>query len=191
MKYIGILGGTFNPIHIGHLAMAQTAFERLKLDSVIFVPSYLPPHKSSQNVIDAKHRYAMVKSAIKGNPSFTLSDFEIKRKSKSYSIDTLEHFHKVYPQGTKFYFIIGEDSLETLPKWKRIEDLLKLVSFVVVNRVGTTFKKSKLNVHSLIMPTLEISSSFIRKKISLGESIRYWVPEKVYQYIQNHKLYRI
>jgi len=136
MKRIGILGGTFNPIHIGHLAIAEWSYEKLKLDKVIFVPTYLPPHKSSRGVIDAKTRYKMVELAIKDNPHFEISDFEIKKGGKSYSIDTVRYFSEKFNKDTKLYFIIGEDCLSTLHKWKEIEKLVSLASFVVVNRPG-------------------------------------------------------
>jgi nicotinate-nucleotide adenylyltransferase len=114
VKRIGILGGTFNPIHIGHLAIAEEAREQLGLDKIIFVPCYLPPHKGSQDVLEARHRYSMVRLATKSNSLFTISDFEIKKQGKSYSIDTLKHFHLIYPQGTKFFFSVGSDSLPYL-----------------------------------------------------------------------------
>ncbi|MBN1869957.1 MAG: nicotinate-nucleotide adenylyltransferase [Candidatus Omnitrophica bacterium] len=189
MKRIGILGGTFNPIHIGHLTIAEMAFEQLKLDKVIFVPSYLPPHKSERNVAPAKDRYHMVRLAVQGNPRFAVSDYEVKKKGKSYSIKTVKHFHACHPTGTKFFFIIGSDLLPTLYKWKRIDEILKIVSFVSVNRPGFKEQKSKIKVKSIAVPGLQTSSSFVRNRIILRKTVRYLVPDNVLKYIKKNKLY--
>ena len=115
MKRIGIFGGTFDPIHNGHLAMAQIAHEKLSLDQVIFVPSYLPPHKSSPNLAPAAQRLRMVRIAIRGNPHFRVSDFEVKKAGRSYTIDTLHHFKKKL-KNSKLLFILGGDAYEILEK---------------------------------------------------------------------------
>lgn len=191
MKRIGILGGTFNPIHIGHLMMAEVAREKLKLEKVIFVPSCLPPHKSVQGIVTARHRYQMVRLAIKGNKTFEVSDFEIKKGGKSYSVDTVKHFKSHFPPGTKFYFIIGQDSLATLHLWRRIDDILKMVSFVVMNRPGAQAVHPNIKVQSIAMPGLDISSSYIRQCIATKKNVKYLLPEPVIQYIENRKLYRL
>ncbi|MCD4781473.1 MAG: nicotinate-nucleotide adenylyltransferase [Candidatus Omnitrophica bacterium] len=191
MKRIGILGGTFNPLHIGHLAIAQVALEKKRLDSVVFVPSFWPPHKSTKNVISAKHRYSMVRLAIEDNPYFDICDYEIKRRKKSYSIDTVRFFEAQYPEGAKFFFIIGEDSLETLQQWRDIDEILKIVSFVVVNRPGMDKGQSKIKVSSVTMPGLDVSSSYIRKRTTSGNSIHYLVPPAVCEYIKKHHLYEV
>ncbi len=189
MKKIGILGGTFNPIHIGHLAMAQVALEQLKLDQVIFIPSFLPPHKTARNVIAPRNRYDMVKLAIKGNPYFTVSDFEIKRPGKSYSIETVKYLREQFLSKAKIFFIIGEDSLKALHTWKKIDALLNMVTFVAMNRPGF-LAKSRLKVKSLTMPGLDISSSYLRKCQASGNSIKYLVPETVFRFIEKNKLYQ-
>ncbi|MBU0469392.1 MAG: nicotinate-nucleotide adenylyltransferase [Candidatus Omnitrophica bacterium] len=189
MKRIGILGGTFNPVHIGHLAIAQRARENLDLEKVFFVPSNLPPHKSSKNVLPPAQRYRMVQMAIEGNPYFDISDFEIKREGRSYSIDTVEHFYKLYLEKAKLYFIIGEDSFSTLDTWKHIEDIVKLADFVVVNRPGFNVEDSKIKVKTIDMPGLDISSSGVRKCLRLGKTVKYLLPEKVLKYIKRKKLY--
>ncbi len=186
---IGIFGGTFNPVHIGHLIAAQSAWEKLKLDRVIFVPSYLPPHKSSKNVVAAKDRFNMVSAAIKGNLGFKVLDFEIKSKTRSYSIETVNYLIKQYPKKTKFFFIGGEDSLATLSSWKCIEELLTKVIFAMVYRPGYKKFSSKIKVQSIPMPGLDISSSEIRKRINQGKSVRYFLPEGVLRYIEKKKLY--
>ncbi len=189
MRRIGILGGTFNPIHIGHLVSAQFVSERLKLDKVIFIPSYLPPNKSRKAVIDAVHRYNMVKLAIKGNDLFDVSDFEIKKKGVSYSIDTLEFFHKNFSSKIRLFFIIGTDNIAGLHTWHRIDDILRLATFVAVSRPGTGSLRGKIDVRRVDIPVLDISSSFIRKRIASGKTVRYLIPDAVIRYIQRHKLY--
>ncbi|MBF0521488.1 MAG: nicotinate-nucleotide adenylyltransferase [Candidatus Omnitrophica bacterium] len=189
MKRIGILGGTFNPVHIGHLAIAEWACEQLKLDKVIFVPSHLPPHKTSRGVLDSKHRFEMVLQAVKDNPCFGVSDFEVNREGKSYSIDTVEHFRSIFPKDTKFYFIIGEDALTTLSDWKDIDRLTELVDFVAVNRPGTHHLKSKVPVKFIPMLGIDVSSSYVRKCLTSGKSAKYFLPENVIKYIKKHHLY--
>ena len=189
MKKIGILGGTFNPVHNGHLVMAQTALEKLKLDKVIFVPSFLPPHKTARHVLGPRDRYQMVRLAIKGNPRFTVSDFEIKRPGKSYSIDTVKYLREQFSCETKLFFIIGGDSLRALPMWKDIDDLLLLTRFVVVNRPGF-LEKSEIKVKSINMPGLDISSSYLRKRLASKRSIRYLVPEAVLRFIETNQFYQ-
>ena len=189
MRRVGILGGTFNPIHLGHLVMAEVARDQLKLDRVIFIPSYLPPHKSVKDVIDAHDRYHMVRLAIENCSSFEVSDIEILRQGKSYSIDTVRAFKERLPRGTQVYFIIGEDSLTTLKTWKEIEKLLKLVKFVVVNRPGSV-SKSKIKTLSVEMPGLDISSSEIRKRIHQGKTVKFLVSKRIEDYIKTHQLYQ-
>ena len=189
MARIGILGGTFNPIHLGHLAIAQWAYEKLKLDKVIFVPSYFPPHKSSRGVVEAKHRLEMVRLATEDNPYFEVSDFEILKKGKSYSVDTMRHFKTEFPRRTQFYFIIGEDALKTLSSWKNITELVKLTTFVVMNRPGFERKQSKIPVRFLTMLGMDISSSYIRKCLESAKSVKYFLPEQVLMYIRRHQLY--
>ena len=198
MNKIGILGGTFNPIHLGHLAMAKAALMKLKLNAVIFVPSCLPPHKSVEDVIDAKKRLAMVKLVVKGNSKFRISRFEIKKGGRSYSINTVKYLRSVYGSKTKFYFIIGQDSFTTLGSWKNIPQLLKLVTFVVVNRPGvrkikvtdTFYDFKNVSVTFITSPALDISSSYIRAAIAKGKSVKYLLPESVFQYIEKKRLYR-
>lgn len=189
MKHIGILGGTFNPIHIGHLAVAQTVCDRLKLDKVLFIPSFFPPHKSQKQVIAAKHRWNMVRLAIQDNKKFQACDHEIRHRGKSYSILTLQHLHQTYPRNTKFYFIIGSDMLPGLKRWKRIDELLKLVRFVVVSRKGYT--KTRVPYPYTVVSSLDlgISSSTLRQNLKKRKMVNYLLPEKVTAYIKKHKLY--
>jgi len=186
MQRIGILGGTFNPIHVGHLAMAQMAQEKVGLDKVFFIPAFIPPHKTSKNLAAAKDRLSMVRLAIAGNPSFKVSDYEIKKGGRSFSIDTVKHFRKIYTGKAKLYFIIGGDSLATLKTWKQVDDLLKLVTFIVVSRPG--YKGS--HKHVPVDLALDIASRDLRKRVAQGKSIKYLVPDKVIRYIEQHSLYQ-
>ncbi len=186
MKRIGILGGTFNPVHIGHLAMAQAALEKFRLDKVIFIPCNRPPHKKIIHLAPGQERFKMVQAAVRNNPLFEVSDFEIKRKGKSYSIDTVEYLRSVYPKKTKFFFIIGTDSFRGLRSWKRVDEIRKLTSFIVVNREG----HAPAGRFSVNMPGIDVSSSYLRGRIRQGKSVRYFVPDNVIRYIQQHKLYK-
>ncbi|MFI5206325.1 MAG: nicotinate-nucleotide adenylyltransferase [Candidatus Paceibacterales bacterium] len=192
MKRIGVIGGTFNPVHIGHLAIAQTAQEAMKLQKVIFVPSNWPPHKMDSNIAPAKDRYNMVRLAIKGNPLFEISDFEIKKEGKSYTIDTLWHFRRIFPGDTELFFIIGGDTLPQLKNWKYIDDILKISTFIVVNRPGQ-FRKTKgikIDYYSVSMPGIDISSSYVRGRIAQNKNTKYFVADSVLEYIRKHKLYK-
>jgi len=190
VKRIGILGGTFNPIHIGHLAIAQTVCDRLDLDKVLFVPSHYPPHKGHNNLIDTTHRRKMVQLAIKDNPKFGIEDFEIRRPGKSYSIDTLRYLHRMYPSGTKFFFIIGSDMVKDLGKWKRIDELLKLVQFVVVSRKGYGKLRTKYKAKVVATLDLSVSSSYLRQCLRRNITVRYLLPDNVLSYIKKFRLYR-
>jgi nicotinate-nucleotide adenylyltransferase len=189
MKRIGFFGGTFNPIHMGHLAIAQMAQERFNLEKVIFIPSHQPPHKNVTQLASAQERYKMAKLATAGNGSFEVSDVETKRLGKSYTIDTLRHFRAIYPPKAKMFFIIGGDSLGTLRKWKNIDEILKLVTFIVVNRPGYGDVENIKHL-TVTKPGIDISSSYLRERINSGKSVRYLVPEAIYHYIIKHGLYQ-
>lgn len=186
---IGILGGTFNPIHLGHLILAEQAHDRLSLDKVIFIPTYLPPHKSGKGVLSAEHRLNMVKLATKGNPHFEVSDVEIQREGKSYSIDTLKHIKEKYPE-SKIYFLIGQDIVSDLKTWKDIDEVLKLAVFVVFNRKGYPQVESEVPCRSLEMPVIDVSSTFLRKNIRSGHSVKYLLPDAVEKYLEKEKLFK-
>lgn len=189
MKRIGILGGTFNPVHNGHLAVAQTALEKLRLDKVIFVPAKLPVHKDPRIVVAPAKRLKMVELAIAPYAHFAASDIEISRKGKSYSIETVREFRKKYADD-KLYFIIGTDSSLKLHTWKRIDELVKMVSFVCVNRPGNSPAATQQRCRHLKMSELDISSSTIRSRIAKGLPVGYLLPEAVEDYISQKKIYR-
>lgn len=191
---IGILGGTFNPIHNGHLIIAEQVRIKFGLSNVLFIPCNIPYHKKSVGLASAKHRLAMVKSAIKDNPYFEASDIEIKRGGLTYSIDTIRYLKNTYSAGTQFYFIIGVDSLPELPLWREIKTLAKLCRFIAIDRPGFVRPKLKSELLSsrisyLSYPLIDISSSQIRKSIKQKKSIKYLVPISGQNYINKHRLY--
>jgi len=186
---IGILGGTFNPIHIGHLILAEEAYRLLKLDKLIFIPCYLPPHKTSQGLISAKHRFHMVKEAIKENKNFLVSDIEIKEKGISYTFKTLQKIRKIFPPSTEIFLIVGSDAIDELPRWKNFDLILKLSKIVIATRANFPIEKRPKWAKIIRIPYIEISSSQIRKRIKRGLPIRYFVPSQVEKYIEKNKLY--
>ena len=186
MKKIGILGGTFDPPHIGHLIMAEEVRLALELEEVWFIPTYTPPHKEDAKT-DAEHRIHMTELAIASNPYFKLNTIEVERSGKSYTIDTMTELKERFPD-YDFYFIIGADMVEYLPYWHRIDELLGLVKFVGVKRSGydldTPYEIMKVDI-----PLIDISSSMLRDWLRKNRSVRYIVPEEVYAYIRREKLY--
>ena len=187
---IGILGGTFNPIHVGHLILAEEALSKLKLDKVLFVPTFIPPHKTVESRVKPQDRLKMVKLAIEGNVSFEVSTFEMDSKKKSYSIDTLREFRKKYEETAQLYFITGSDALKDLFSWKDINDIFKISKFIVANRPGYPVKDVPEGVDTVVISPIEVSSEDIRKRVKEARSIRYLVPEKVRAYIEGHRLYK-
>ena len=186
---IGILGGTFDPIHIGHLALAQEAARQLKLDKVIFVPSYIPVHKMRKGILDARHRLRMVKLAIKKNKVFSASNIEIRSKKPCYTVDTLAKFRKKFKKD-KLFFITGSDSVSQLSKWKDVDEIFRLAVFVVGLRPGFKLKKAPKKIKIIRIKPVDISSSGIRRSIRQKRAIENLVPESVSKYIAKNKLYR-
>ncbi|GAB6091861.1 nicotinate-nucleotide adenylyltransferase [Furfurilactobacillus curtus] len=184
---VGILGGTFNPPHLGHLIIADQVGKQLGLNKVLFMPNAQPPHVDEKLTIDPLLRARMVRRAIFGNPLFDLEMTEIQRGGKSFSYDTMVALKRQHPQ-TTYYFIIGGDEVAYLPTWHKIDELVKLVTFVGINRSG--FKQNTpYPVIWVDVPTIDISSSMIRDKVKRGQSIHYLVPEAVEAYIKEHQLY--
>ncbi len=184
---IGILGGTFNPPHLGHLALAEYAQSALKLDRVVFVPCNLPAHKQNGNLVSGALRFLMLKAAIRGNVRFEVSDVELKRRGISYTIDTVRFFKRKVPYGS-LYLIIGSDLVSGLATWKEIDQLRQLVTFVVAQRNGERIQKGNGFIF-LDFPHLEISSSLIRLLIRKRQAVRYLVGSGVYSLIKRHNLY--
>ena len=214
MKW-GLFGGTFDPIHLGHLRCAQEICEDLGLDRIIFIPAAHPPHKSEGDITPFHHRHEMIRRAVAGNTSFAISDIEDKRAGKSYSVETIRHFLDTPPAKPELYFIMGQDAFHTIETWKDWEHLLLLCNFVVMTRPGfivkdlngilpkdlsAQFQYDYLS-HTFTGPTgfhiyfrgvtlLAISSTDIRTRTANGQSVRYLVPDIVSHYIARHHLYK-
>lgn len=184
---IGILGGNFNPVHFTHLMMADQVAQRLDLDKVWLMPEALPPHVDEKKTISAEHRVNMLELAITGNPRLSLELGEVERGGKSYTYDTMKLLTQKYPD-TDFYFIIGSDMVEYLPKWYKIEALLDLVQFVAVQR-STTAIESPYPVQWLDLPLSSVSSTSLRMMFKEGIEPAYLMPQTVIDYIQKNKLY--
>lgn len=200
MKRIGIMGGTFNPIHIGHLMIAQRALEEYHLDQVIFLPNGNPPHKADADVLDASHRAAMVRLAIQGHEGFSFSDMEIKKSTLSYTSETLETFRQMDPEAS-YYFILGADSLDYLGEWHEPQEIFDRAVILSAPRGEYTIPRMEEKVQELKkcytaeiglmhLPNVEISSSWIRQTVKEGYSVKYYVPDAVEAYIKAHSLYR-
>ncbi|MFH2137201.1 MAG: nicotinate-nucleotide adenylyltransferase [Candidatus Omnitrophota bacterium] len=189
-KRIGILGGTFDPIHLGHLVLAETARTVLALDEVLLMPARIPPHKHRKNIIDIELRYKMVRLAIAGNKFLKASRIEIDRSGVSYTVETLHLLRRKFPQA-ELYLIIGSDAIPELKTWKNIEEIFGLCNFVIAGR--PSFKKFSLPEGAKFLDGFfwDISSSQIRKLIRQGKSVRYLVPEPVNDFIKKNSLYRL
>jgi nicotinate-nucleotide adenylyltransferase len=214
---LGILGGTFNPIHYGHLAAAEEVRDRLKLDRILFIPSSLPPHKQEEDMPSAVQRLEMVRLAISGNNHFKVSDIEVRRGGKSYTVDTIEALLPLHP-GAELFFITGLDSFLDIQTWKDWDRLLTLCSFVVLSRPGYSFvdlakivfmkeagrdlavldrqetaqvavKSGEIKVYLERISLYDISSTDIRTRIRQSQTIKYHLPESVEHYIIENKLY--
>ena len=197
---IGIMGGTFDPIHYGHLVIANEVLFKFDLQKIIFVPTGNPPHKRSAALADAYHRYMMVQFATMTNPSFDVSNIEVEKDGISYTVDTIRELKNNYID-TKLYFITGTDAVLDLPNWKDPEEILNLCTFISVNRPGYVtdtlddkldrlMEKYKGEILSIRAPQLKISSTDIRNRIQEGRPTKYLLPENVEQYIFKNGLYR-
>lgn len=187
MKKIGILGGTFDPPHLGHLIIANEVLESQNLDEIWFMPNQEPPHKKKSNAISDEDRIQLVKLAIAEHPRFRLELLEMERSGPSFTYETMKILQETHPD-KKFYFIIGADMIEYLPKWKHIDELVKLVQFIGVDRPSYSHETPYPIVYAEV-PEMEISSSLIRDRLMEGKTIRYIVPESVRNYIKENKLY--
>jgi len=189
----GLLGGTFDPIHTGHLIVAETVRSDFGLDRVVFVPTSIPPHKPEGPEADSESRYRMVQLAVNGHDGFSVSDAEIRRGGVSYTLDTLKGFHQSEP-GNAFYLIVGMDSLIDMSHWKKPEAVFELATVLVASRPGFNDSQAEswIKVKAIMVPTprMDISSSEIRNRIRCGKSIRFWIPASVEQYIKLKGLYR-
>ena len=212
-RRIGLFGGTFNPIHLGHLRGVQEIRETFGLQQVIFIPAAIPPHKATEEVIEARHRFEMVRLATASNPFFSITDIELSRPEKSYSIDTIRYFREKHPDD--FFFILGKDAFVEIETWKEFQNLFSLCNFIVMTRPGFQKTSSASLLPEALVPVfrydevlkawihtsghtlhfkeitvLDISSTKIRELIERGDSVKYLVPAEVEAYIQKNGLYR-
>ena len=196
---LGIMGGTFDPIHYGHLVAAEMARSEFNLSKVIFIPSGTPPHKITRNVVDADMRYLMVECAIRDNPAFDISALEIEREGLSYTVETLRILRRAWPDHD-LYFITGTDALIEIFSWREAEEILKMIQFIGAARPGFDAHdflrkvqlenpETKDRIHYLEVPALAISSTDIRSRVRRGEPIRYLLPETARLFIEEHGLY--
>jgi nicotinate-nucleotide adenylyltransferase len=199
---LGIFGGTFDPIHVGHLILAEQCREACRLDQVLFVPAGQPPHKSERQITAGRLRLEMVELAIAGHPAFRVSSIELDRAGPSYSADTLAELSRQHP-GAELFFLIGSDSLADLPYWYEPARIASSSALVVAARAGVGLPDlsplrgllggaavDRLREHVVEMPLIEISSSSIRARVAAGHSIRYLVPRAVECFIETHGLYK-
>jgi nicotinate-nucleotide adenylyltransferase len=194
---IGVLGGTFNPPHVGHLVCAQEAYVRLELDQVLWIPARIPPHKELPDDPGTDHRLALCRLAIRGDERFAVSELELRREGPSYTVDTLEELHAT-AQDSELYLIVGGDIAAGLPEWHEAERVLSLATLAVVGRQGTArasiesalgrFERGG-RVRFFSMPQIAVSSTLVRRRVRAGEPIRYLVPDAVARYIERHSLY--
>lgn len=190
----GLFGGTFDPIHIGHLIIAETLWSDFPLDRILFIPANIPPHKKNQSITTAQIRFKMIQLAVKDIPYMDVLDIELKNRGISYSIETIRSIKNSEDYCVDdLFMIIGGDSLSEFDTWKDPDKLLQEVQIIVISRPGfqytetaSVYKKSIITVDA---PLIGISSSEIRNRVRLGNSIRYWVPDQVASYIQEKGLY--
>ncbi len=200
-KRIGIMGGTFNPIHQGHLILAETAREYCELNEVLFIPSGNSYLKASDEILDGETRISMTALAIEDNPYFTLSSMEVEREGATYTCDTIRDLKEMNPSA-EYYFIMGADTLFTIEKWKNSEEILRKCSLIVESRdekdaselkEKASELQKKYQAYIIVLPErkVDISSTEIRNRLGKGESVRYMIPDKVLSYIEKNNLYHI
>jgi len=203
LERIGILGGTFDPVHVGHLILAREMAEALGLGEVLFIPAYQPPHKDPSDVSGSEHRLAMLRLALASEPGFRVDEREIRRGGKSYTIDTLRSLKEERGNDVELFFLIGADTLPELKTWHRAPELFALARFATAVRPGSDVSRIRelrgvfppeaiaaLEAHRVPTTPIGVSSTQIRSNILLEKSIRHLVPREVEAYIRTHRLYR-
>jgi len=185
LKKVGVFGGTFDPIHHGHLVLAREARETFDLDVVKFIPASASPHKMTQISAPPEARLEMLRSALNSEPGFECDMMELERPAPSYTVETIERL-SVEDETAQFFYLIGDDNLSQLPTWHRFEDLSQMVQFVVLNRTGSNLEHS----YPMIGRRLDISATEIRARVAASRSIRYLVPPAVEEIIRKRQLYR-
>lgn len=200
VKRLGIYGGTFDPVHIGHLMVAEMSRQECGLARVLFIPANHPPHKRNKSISPNNYRLEMIKLAIKSNPYFEVNDMEFKRQGVSYTVDTLRDLRRIYSKQWELWMIIGGDTLLELDTWKDAGEIIKMCNFAIYMRPNFSADRCKAKAESIHRqwdtkiefiqaPMIEISSTDIRSRVAQGKSIRYMVPYSVEEYIMNKELY--
>ncbi|MGE5589713.1 MAG: nicotinate-nucleotide adenylyltransferase [Bacillota bacterium] len=197
---LGILGGTFDPVHVGHLALAEASRTAFDLDRVLFVPTFMPPHKPEGAVASADDRLAMVRRAVEAAPHFAVSEVELERQGPSYTVDTLAELQRRHP-GAELYFVAGADQVMALHTWRDPQRLVQLARVIAVTRPGYDLTRLEEQERRLgpaaqgrFLPLawleLGLSSTDLRRLLAEGRSVRYLVPDRVLEYIEERRLYR-
>jgi nicotinate-nucleotide adenylyltransferase len=194
MRRVGLFGGTFDPPHLGHLALAEWAREQLDLERVVFMPAGAPPHKRGRDLSPVEARVAMTRLAVKGQPAFTVSTLETRRRGPSFTVDTLRALKARHPRA-KLYLVIGADSLDDFANWHAPREILALATLAVASRPGSgRVRRPAIGRRGAVVwldnPGIALSSSAIRARAASGRSIRYLVPDVVERYIMRRRLYR-
>lgn len=196
---LGIMGGTFDPIHTGHLMIAELLRSDLSLDAVLFIPAGTPRFKQGMQGASSQERYTMCELAVQGNDAFFCSDIELARPGVTYTIDTLRELKTILPSETQLFFITGADAIATLPTWKDAPHIVQLAQVVATSREGYSFEKARDAIEAAHLPSpvlfhylpeVGISSSYIKKRLAEGKSVRYLVPDPVHDFIVTHHLYQ-
>ena len=199
-----LFGGTFDPVHFGHLIVSRAVAELLRADKIILIPSAVPPHKQNQSISETLDRLCMAQLAIGDDELFEVSDCELRREGPSYTIDTVRHFKEVYGPSTELFWLIGADTLEDLVNWHKVKELVNECIIVTACRPGyvqndlnflyevlADYQVMLIKDHLLATPLIEISATEIRKRVAAGLSVRYQLPEAVLDYIRKRKLYQV
>ncbi len=186
-KKIGILGGTFDPPHLGHLLIASEVQHALALSEIWFIPNQIPPHKQLDHFTNSDHRLNMIKIAVKDHADFSVNTIELEREGPSYTYDTLRLLREEFPEHT-FYFIIGADMIEYLPNWHKIDEVIKLVTFVGVKRSGYQ-TNTPYPVLEVEIPQFEVSSTMLRERLRKGGNTEFLIQDDVRRYIEENQLY--
>lgn len=198
-RRIGFMGGTFDPIHYGHLLIAENAYEQFRLDEVIFMPTGTSPHKDSGKILDANERMELIQLAIKGNPHFSCSDYEITKEGICYTYLTLRDFHKQF-QDAELYFIMGADSLAYFDSWRRPDEISRLSTILAAVRDGLDLdqllpirdsleQKYNTRIGFINTPNFSVSSHMIRQRLAKRQTVRYLIPDAVEAYLKQHAIY--
>lgn len=198
---IGLMGGTFDPIHIGHLVAAEEARQQYDLGKVIFIPAGWPPHKEDELTSDPEHRYMMTVLAVTDNPSFEVSRFEIDKNKPSYTIETVRYYREIFGKDVDLFFITGADAILEIPAWAEFKELLETCTFIAASRPGYSLEKLyerlaphyphvRKRVHLLENPAMAVSSTFIRERVRSGKTVKYLTTGSVENYIYKYGLYR-